>query len=129
MFFGNGYLWNDQLSDAGYAELVLVCGGRLCLCMAGSQYSVFQTKKYPEKSDLAVIDHNDIVYIVGSFYRMERVVRRFCISVWNAGCIGVGSGDCGSQSSGDGRILVLSASVSNNWMYTNRAAWNWSGEI
>ena len=34
-------LWNDQLSDAGDTELVLVCCGRLSVCMDGCRSGIF----------------------------------------------------------------------------------------
>ena len=44
-----GDLWNGKLSCRRNSELVLVCRGRLCLCMAGGNGGVFQEKKYSEE--------------------------------------------------------------------------------
>ena len=37
-------MWHDQLSYVGNAELVLVRGSRMCLCMAGRKCGIFQAK-------------------------------------------------------------------------------------
>lgn len=65
---------------------------------------------------MAVAAHYDFVRIMGSFHRMERLVRRFCISVW--GACGAWKCPCNrkGQPSGEGRISVLSASGGDDRM-------------
>ena len=44
-----GNLWNGQLYDLGYAELVLVCSSGKLLCLACCFRGIYQTEKHFEE--------------------------------------------------------------------------------
>ena len=78
---------------------------------------------------MAVAAHYGFVRIMGSFYRMERLVRRFCISVWSACSAWKCPCNRKSQPSGEGRISVLSASGSNDRMPSGSLYLDWNHKI
>ena len=78
---------------------------------------------------MAVAAHYDFVRIMGSFYRMERLVRRFCISIWSACGAWISPCNRKSQPSGEGRISVLSASGSDDRMYSDSTYLDWNHKI
>ena len=47
--YSGGNLWNGQLYDLGYAELVLVCSSGKLLCLACCFRGIYQTEKHFEE--------------------------------------------------------------------------------
>lgn len=62
---------------------------------------------------MAVIDHIGDRDSVGSLYRLNGMVCRFCTPIWSSGSAVFHSGDRKGEPSGEGRISVLSCTGRN----------------
>ena len=101
--------------DSGNAELVLVCGSRLFLWLAGGLCGLPAKRRNILKNETWQLLIITVLCILWDHFTGWRGWSLdFVFPIWKSGCAGFCTGDCQSKSSGIRRISVLFYAGSND---------------